>query len=212
VSANVSAVPVQVAKGKPRRCRAIAKYPDFDGITRQVEAQAKTPAQAENALRAKLKERSSMSRKGELTALHRFSGAAEIWLRKLRELVSEGARSPSSVDTYDHQLTRHVLPALGALRLGEITTPLLDNFIGRIRIEVGLATAKSCRSVVSGVMGLAVRYGAVTVNPVREVDRIAARPRRAPRALTAEEWVAWLDRLWADSKAIERDLPDLCLS
>ena len=198
-------------KGKPRRCRAVAKYRDFDGVTRQVEAQAKTPAQAENALRAKLKERSSMSRKGELTALHRFSDASEIWLRKLRELVREGARSPSSVDTYDHQLTRHVLPALGELRLGEITTPLLDKFIGRIRTEVGPATAKSCRSVVSGVMGLAVRYGAVTVNPVREVDRISTRPRRAPRALTAEEWVAWLDQLGADRKAVERDLPDLCL-
>lgn len=37
---------------------------------------------------------------------------------------------------------------------------------------------------------MAARYGAVTVNPVRDVDRITARPRREPSALTSEEWVA----------------------
>jgi integrase len=198
-------------KGRPRRIRAIAKYRGFDGVTRQVEAHGKTRTQAENALRAKLKERAATSRKGELTALHRFSDATEIWRSKMRELVREGLRSPSSLDTYEHQLNRHVLPALGEVRLGEITTPLLDRFIGQVRTEVGAATARSCRSVVSGVMGLAVRYGAVAVNPVREVDRITSRPRRPPRALTAEEWAAWLERLRTDGKADERDLPDLCM-
>ena len=45
----------------------------------------------------------------------------------------------------------HVLAAMGAVRLGEATTPLVDKVIAAIKTDVGSATAKSCRSVISGV-------------------------------------------------------------
>ena len=61
----------------------------------------------------------------------------------------------------------------------------------------------------SGVMGLAVRYGAVTNNPVREVDRTEARPMKEPRALSCTERRALLDQLQADPKSRRHDLPDL---
>ena len=198
-------------KGRSLRASAIAKYRDYDGVTRRVQAQGKTPAQAENRLRAKLKERSAVSRKGELTGLDRFSNAADIWMAKLREMVDEGRRSPGTVDTYQRQLDNHVTPALGELRLAEVTTPLADKFVSRIRTDVGAPTAKTCRSIVSGVMGLAVRYGAVSANPVREVDRIESRSKREPRALSEDEWLDWLDQLRANERAVEWDLPDLCL-
>ena len=54
------------------------------------------------------------------------------------------------------------------------TTPLVDKAIGAIRSHVSAATAKTCRSVVSGVMSLVVRYGAIAANPVREVEPICA--------------------------------------
>ena len=75
--------------------------------------------------------------------------------------------------------------------------------------SVGPATATSCRSVISGVMGLAVRQGAIMANPVREVERIEARPKREPRALTDEERPQLLTQLAGDEKAVRRDLPDL---
>jgi integrase len=81
--------------------------------------------------------------------------------------------------------------------------------LGAIKADVSAATAKSCRSVISGVMGLAVRYGAVMANPVREVERIEAKPTREPRALTMEERVELLKQLQEDEKARRRDLPDL---
>jgi integrase len=199
------------SKGRSLRSSAIAKYRDYDGITRRVQAQARTPAQAENRLRAKLKERSAVSRKGELTGLDRFSKAAGLWMDKLRELVDEGRRSPGTIDTYRRQLDNHVLPALGELRLAEVTTPLADKFVGRVKTDIGAPTAKTCRSIVSGVMGLAVRYGAVSANPIRDVDRIEALPQREPRALSEAEWITWLEQLEADEKAVEWDLPDLCL-
>ncbi len=61
------------------------------------------------------------------------------------------------VDTYRRQLKNHVLPALGQVRLGETSTPLVDKVIDAIKADVSAATAKSCRSVISGILGQAVR-------------------------------------------------------
>jgi integrase len=58
-------------------------------------------------------------------------------------------------------------------------------------------------------MGLAVRYGAIVTNPVREIDRIEGKPKRRPRALTNLERVQLLEQLQADESAVRRDLPDL---
>jgi hypothetical protein len=100
-----------------------------------------------------------------------------LWLSKLDELVRDGPRSPGTVDTYRRHLRNHILPALGDVRLAEATTPLVDKVVAAIKADVSAATARSCRSVISGVMGLAVRYGAVMANPAREVERIESRPK-----------------------------------
>jgi integrase len=130
-------------------------------------------------------------------------------MNKMRGMVAEGRRSPGTVDTYERQLRNHVLPAIGELRLGEATTPLVDKVIGTIKADVSASTAKSCRSVISGVMGLAVRVGAISTNPVREVERIEAKPAKEPRALSARERALLLRQLRGDEKARRKDLPEL---
>ena len=197
------------ATEKPLRVRAVANYRDFDGITRRVEASGRTATAASQNLRMALQNRSLAGQHGELTAMSRFSDAAQLWLSKVDTMVQDGTRSPGTVETYRRQLRNHVLPALGEVRLGEATTPLVDKVIGKIKADVSAATAKSCRSVVSGVMGLAVRYGAIAANPVREVERIESKPKREPRALTTAERVKLIEQLWGDEKARRRDLPDL---
>jgi integrase len=199
----------QDEKGKPKRHKAVADYRDFDGVVRRVEASGRSVTQATQTLRQKLQNRTLAGRHGDLTTMTRFSDAAAVWLSKVDEMVKDGRRSPGTVDTYRRQLKNHVLPAMGEVRLGEATTPLVDKVVGAIKAEVSAATAKSCRSVISGVMGLAVRYGAVLANPVREVERIESKPKRQPRALTLDERVELLKQLNADEKARRRDLPDL---
>jgi hypothetical protein len=195
----------QEAKGRPARFRAIVNYRDFDGVTRRVEASGRTSTMATQNLRLKLQSRTLAGRHGDLTAMSRFADAADLWLSKVDEMVQDGRRSPGTVDTYRRQLKNHVLPAMGGVRLGEATTPLVDKVVASIKARVSASTAKSCRSVISGVMGLAVRYGAITANPVREVERIEARPKREPRALTMAERVALLQsfrrtrRPWAET-------------
>jgi len=196
-------------KGRPASFRAIAKYRDHDGRTRQVERYGRTKAAALNALRTALKERSSVGRQGALIGTDRFNVAAKLWMEKLEALVDEGVRSPGTVGTYEKHLANHVLPALGELRLAEVTTPLVDKFIGRTKKNVGVPTARACRSVVSGIMGLAVRYGAIMSNPVRDIDRIEGQTQKEPRGLTAKERVAWMAQLASDEDAVRKDLPDL---
>jgi len=196
-------------KGKPKRVRAMADYRDFDGVVRRVEASGKTVTAATQNLRQKLQNRTAAGRHGELTAMTRFSAAAELWLEKMDAMVADGRRSPGTIETYRRQLDNHVLPAMGEVRLGEATTPLVDKVIGAIKTDVSGATARSCRSVVSGVLGLAVRYGAIPHNPVRDVERIEAKPKKAPRALTREQRVELLTQLQEDETARRRDLPDL---
>ncbi len=195
------------AKGKPVRFRAVVNYRDFDGVTRRVEASGRTATMATQALRTKLQNRTLAGRHGELTAMSRFKDASDLWLSKIDAMVADGRRSPGTVDTYRRQLKNHVLPALAEVRLGE--APLVDKVIAAIKADVSASTAKSCRSVISGVMGLAVRYGAVMANSVREVERIEAKPKRDPRALTMAERIELIKQLQADKKARRRDLPDL---
>jgi integrase len=196
-------------KGKPTSFRAIANYRDFDGKVRPVEAGGRTKTLAEDNLLEKLKNRRRATQGIGLDAMDRFSKAAEMWFEKLEEKVRDGKRSPGTVDTYRRQLDNHVLPALGEVRLGELTTPLLDKVIGKIKSEIGPPTAKTCRSVVSGTLGLAARYGALDFNPIRDVDTIESESKRKARALTDEERAAWFEQLRADRSAVVADLPDL---
>lgn len=156
-------------KGRPKRHRARAYFRDFDGVTRLAEASGRTPMMATNNLRQKLQNRILAGRHGGLTAMSRFSEAADLWLSKVEDMAQAGRGSPGTVDTYRRRLKNHVLPARGEVRLGEISTPLVDKVIGAIKADVSAATAKSCRSVISGVLSQAVRYGAIMHNPVREV-------------------------------------------
>lgn len=195
-------------KGKPRRVRAMADYRDFDGVVRRVEASGKTPTAATQNLRRRLQNRTASGRHGELTAMTRFSSAADVWLARMDGMVADGRRSPGTVETYRRQLKNHVLPAMAEIRLGEATTPLVDKVVAKIKTDVSAATAKSCRSVISGVLGLAVRHGAIMANPVRDIDRIESKPKKTPRALTPNERVALLKQLQEDDTARGRDLPD----
>ena len=63
------------------------------------------------------------------SGLTRFSEAADIWLARVREMVADGRRSPGTLEAYERQLVNHVNPAMGGVRLGEVTTPLVDRVL-----------------------------------------------------------------------------------
>ena len=60
-----------------------------------------------------------------------------------------------------------------------------------------------------GTCALAVRYDALTVNPVREIRLTSPKPKDAPRALTIAEARQLLACVTYDHYAVEHDVPDL---
>jgi integrase len=197
-------------KGKPDRYRAETYFRDFDGMTRHVPAYGRTKTEAESNLKDRLRERVRARSGGSLTSMDRFSVGAELWYEEVLQKVKDGTRSTGTRDAYERALRNHVLPALREIRFGEFSVSLVDRVIKQIKAKVGVPTAQTSRSVISGVCGLAVRHGAMETNPVREIERIeGGKSRRNPRALEADERRMWFQMLSSDPKAIEADLFDL---
>jgi integrase len=195
-----------LTEGKAHIARV--QFRDFDGIVRTVKRTGKSKAAAERALKAALVERQAPIAQAQLTGACRFSKAAELWFAEFERLVEDGQRSPGTLDTYRYIYGTHVLPALGALRVREVTTPVVDRTVSAIKVKSN-ARARTSKVIISGVMRYAVRHGAAVVNPVREVARIDGTPKRRPRALTAEERQQWLDAVEGDQRSRDWDLPDL---
>ena len=146
---------------------------------------------------------------GEFTRKSTLEEAAREWLVMFEGLVHRGARSPSTLDEYRHVVDRVVVPGVGSLRLGEVTTPRLDHFVQAVLADRGYATAKLSRSVLSGICGWLVRRGALAVNPVRDLTPLELDRDRTARALSVEELRAWLALLDASEFAQRHDLPEL---
>lgn len=197
------------AKGKTISWRATTLFRGTDGRTRTVERRGRSAADAQNRSKAHLAEGARLSREGELNGLGRFSKAAELWRVGIEAQVQRDLRSPGTLETYERQLRFHVLPALGGVRLLEFSPPLIDRFLRGVSDRSGASTARTCRSVVSGVLGLAVRYGTLPTNPVRDADRLGGRPVKEPRASTLDERVRLFKALDQDEAALAADVPGL---
>ena len=195
--------------GKPVSVRAKANFRDHDGQVRDVTAYGKTATAAERALLKRLQDRAKTGQSGELTAMHKITHLLELWEAKFEEQIADGKRSPTSLDTYRRAFKNYVRPALGEIRIGEANTPRIDKVISTIKKTAGAPTARTCRAIISGMMQLAVRYGAISINPVREVDRIEHSTKKLPRALRTEEVQLLRKQLKTDDAAIRADLPAL---
>ncbi|WNM69481.1 tyrosine integrase [Arthrobacter phage Ruchi] len=160
--------------------RARARFRDYDGKTRDIERSGKTKGAARAALTADLTERTSPAG-DEITASSRLQLVAEVWTAEKWPELAENSRR-----RYRDALEDHILPALGALTIAECSVTRLDRFLKATAAGTGGPSAKVCRSVLSGVMGLAVRHGAAATNPVRDVAGITATPKEV-RALTLDE-------------------------
>jgi hypothetical protein len=93
-------------------------------------------------------------------------------------LVVQGLRSPSTAQIYRLNLITHVLPAVGELRLREMTVPRLDRVIQTLQLRKGSATAKiaaqSCQACSASRFGTGpsrrARCGTLDRSPARHVS------------------------------------------
>lgn len=120
--------------GKIKTCRggagwlARAQFRDHDGIVRHVKRSGKSRAAAERALRAALVDRQAPVKQAAVTPAE-FAAVAELWLAEVERAVDEGGKSPGTLDVCRSIHRRHVKPALGALRVREVDTPVVDRML-----------------------------------------------------------------------------------
>jgi integrase len=183
--------------------RACAKARGYDGRIRAVERHGKTRAAAERALKAAMRDRTTERTEGHITPSSQVSVLAEAWYAALTGL------SPVTMQAYRDRLDRQIVPRLGQLRIRELSVGILDRHLRGITDAHGVATARMCRSVLSGMCTLAARQDALTHNPVRAVSQVKGRPKKAPRALSLPQLRQLRAALTYDDRAAARDLPDL---
>ncbi len=114
----------------------------------------------------------------------RFASFLDRWLA---DTVRPNMR-PSTVASYEGMVTRYVVPELGALRLREVTSPVVQAFYGRLRDRgLGARTVQKAHAVLHRALASAERSGLLDHNPARleaDVPRYRA-PEREP--LTREQ-------------------------
>lgn len=183
------------------RARALTR--DYDGRVRAVERRGKTKAAAEGALKLALRDRARISASGHIMADSRVSSLADAWYAALTDL------SPRTMEAYRDRLDKQILPGLGQLRIRELSVGVLDRHLRLITENHGMATARMCRSVLSGMCTLAARHDALQHNPVRALGALSSKAKKAPRALSVPQLRQLRAALTYDDSAIARDLPDL---
>jgi integrase len=165
----------------PNRFCARARFRDYDGTTRDVEATGTTGPAAVRALQAKLRDRIAPN-DDEITRETRVNTLADLWLD---ELIAEERVTPQTIDRYTTSLRTVIRPAVGNLRLREATVGRLDKVLREVAKDRPSA-AKSAKVALGQMFALAVRRGALANNPVRETGRIR-KPRRTVVALEPEQ-------------------------
>jgi integrase len=147
---------------------ASARFRDFDGVTRQVRRTGTTGPKAEDALKEYLRDRVRLHG-ADLNAEAKVAVLADRWYDTLL-----GKKATGTLDVYRRTIKNHVRPALGELRIREVTVPVVDRHLVAVEENIGKATASLCRVVLMGMFSLAVRHGAAAMNPVRETENIAS--------------------------------------
>jgi integrase len=185
--------------------KARTLFRDCDGITRAVERHGRTKGAAERSLAEALRDRVRVGGSETITADTRVAALAKTWLGQM----GEQDKSPTTTRAYEYVTERHIVPGLGGLRVRELTVGTLHRFLRTVSDHHGASTAKMCRSVLSGMCGLAARHDALDRNPVRDVGPMSNGPKKAPRSLSliaARQLRAYLTY---DDRAVARDLIDV---
>src|SRR5215203_5767854 len=198
---------VRIYPAAPTGYKAVTRYRDWDGHVRQVKRHGDTKRAARRNLAAAIRDRSSGTSGTEINPETRLRMLAEVWFA---EIQCRGL-SPSTIQAYRDRLDKQILPALGELKVRELSVGVVDRHLATVRAKHGPSLAKTTRSVLSGLCALGCRYEALATNPCRDVAKISTKPKRPPTALTTDELRRLHHSLSVDQQSIERDLPDLVL-
>jgi integrase len=192
---------------------------DPDGRTREVQRTGRTRAAAERALKEAVRDRSH-ARGMQLSPDDRVKEAATRW----RADPERKALAPYTWEQYRRVLDVHIVTTdpkpcrtptcgevhsgIGELRIRELTVGTCSTFLRGVEARHGSSTARTVRSVLSGIGQWCAVRDLLPANPVRDSGRISTKPKHPPVALTLAEAIDLL--MWSEyhDLSIARDLPD----
>jgi integrase len=200
---------IKLVQEGPRKWRATCQFRDFDGEVRKISRWTETKTTAENKLREAVRDRQAQGT--DISPDTTIPKVYAQWLAEFRALTDLGNRSGTSLDTYENRWTKLLLPRVKSFRVSELTAGRIDRILQDLNASHSAATARTCRAILSGICGVAVRHGALKTNPVREARPVeqATKHKRAARALTVEEALHIFELFDNDMIAVRQDLPDI---
>jgi integrase len=199
---------IQLLKSDTGMWKARAYFRDLTGKRRGVRGSGTSQRAARSDLMARV-EKALESPNAMQAHMMTFATAGDAWLATIDEKVTQGLRAEGTHECYSNFWNLHIRPALGELKISELTPSILDRFLVDLRNSKSYSIAKTSRSVLSGICGYLVRRDLIPVNYVRDVGRLEQGRRKQPRALTPGELREWLNILDASEHAQRKDLPDL---
>ncbi|MDI6105132.1 DUF1152 domain-containing protein [Actinoplanes sp. NEAU-A12] len=155
---------------------------------------AKTKRLATEALEKALAERHNTG--VEMTSSTRLTEAGQLWLTQIKR--TDSRLSAKTIEAYEGGFFRYVDvegSTIRGLTLTQLNDPQrLKKFLQAVADQHGTASAKMAKSIVSGILRLAIENGVLARNALREIRPVSAqvvnpttRERDTTRALTREE-------------------------
>ncbi|MUH59446.1 phage integrase [Bifidobacterium sp. GSD1FS] len=130
----------------------------------QLHATAQSKAKAELALKAKCARIRDMGA-GTVDASMTLNRLADMYMEEKRNTLRTG-----SIDSYKSNIKK-IKKGVGNVGVQEATPMVLQRFIDDVA-EDSRSSAKTCKSILSGMFRIAVRNGALAHNPVSELDSL----------------------------------------
>lgn len=186
--------------------RARTRVRDTDGQMRRIETTARTRKSAEYALKERLAARGDyITGSGELTANSTFTELVEVWLA---DLDLENKIASSTRELYERDMRTLVAPTFQHYLLREISISKVDRFL-KAQAKVSYSRAKHAKVVLNLALGLALRYEAISRNPVLGTSRLR-RPPSQVMALTVDqiEAIRHAVRTWRCAQGLSGPKPD----
>lgn len=156
-------------------------YNDANGRRRDVTASGQSRAKAERALQVKVNSARTEHRGGDDVLRHdtRLAKAAAVWLDwKRREKIKGKPLSANTLRDY----TGYVRNSIDGSTLAELTVVQVNDvarieaWLTKIADERGETAARQSRKVLSGILGLAERRGAIVASVMHRVQTPGAKP------------------------------------
>ncbi|QZT56766.1 tyrosine-type recombinase/integrase [Mycolicibacterium austroafricanum] len=171
---------------------AATYFRDSDGKRRRVERSSdKSAEDARRLLQRHLKDRRPPVAKQEVTERTTLAELFDFWI--VAKAAEDGV-SEQTADQYRQVWAKHGASQLGTLRIREVDT---KHAHGHVRAMGATTQAKRLRMILLGMFSMAVRFGVIDVNPIRETKPTKHTPKDVTREIKSDE----LDRVRAAVRA-----------